>query len=330
MPNRYCVFFVSLIGGLASACQNTSVGRSSAALSTASSVTFALGPIKNGVGPMAAPGESATLTVKATLSGLPSGATPSLVFTGDTTLWPNANVPMTSKKGQVYTFTRAIPVPARIGRHALSWSFSAGGTTFGTALTSAFEVSCSNGKFCDGEERWTKRGCVSGPKACPPQAGTTVACDETLRTCVYTPKNGEPSCASKNCNPQCKPQDDCGDDGCGGRCVTSATNAAGTCNVGTCVERKCQNITVPGSCAVPAPLFGSTALVPDVGTRDPVTGLSAPVVIFGNSADGIDTVKLNCGGDGIKEWVYHFTVNVSMGVDIRALSADHSWLRARP
>ena len=255
------------------------------------------------------------VTVTATLSG--GATTMKLKFTGDAGAWRNADLPYKSKSGTRYTFEATLRAPGQIGRHALSWRFAtSNGTLFGAPVEGTIEVTCSDGLFCNGEERLTSRGCVGGPAPCDDDVScTSDSCDEGSKTCLFDPRGGNcAECDSGNCRPHCGPHQQCGDDGCGGACTSAATTPAGACLTGSCIEGTCQNVTLPGTCASPLPLLGAA------GTQIPDAGLQT--VVFGDTSTGIDLVKPTCGGGGIKDLIYRFDVAVNMGVEVRMLAAS--------
>jgi len=265
--------------------------------------------------PRVLPGGTTTVIVTATLSGTLSGVR--LRFTGDPS-WPNADLPLQSRQGDRYTFGATLTAPMQIGAHVLTWRFAlADGSPFGSPVEGHIEVTCSDGTFCNGEERLTSRGCVPGPPPCDDHVACTAdTCDEARRTCAYDPAGPQcDECDSGNCQRHCGPHQQCGDDRCGGKCTSASTDAAGNCLGGKfCVDEVCQSVSLPGTCTNPLPLFGAA------GTAVPDTGLVTTV--FGDSSAGIDALKVSCGGDGIKELIYRFDVAVPMGVEIRMLSAS--------
>lgn len=264
-----------------------------------------------------APGGTLSVRVTATLSGLPRRATPSLRFTGDTSLWAGADLALQSRSGDRYTFAGSLAAPAeRPGQHALSWAFQVGASTFGAAVGGTTEVTCSDGLFCNGEERLTRGGCTAGFPPCEDGVSCTDdTCNEAARTCTFTPRGNCATCDGGNCNPHCGRRQECGDDGCGGACTSDQTDADGNCTDGRfCVEGTCQALSAPGTCGSPLPLFGAA------GAGVPAEGLQTTVL--GDSSLGYDLVKVSCGGEGIKELVYQFDVPVKMGLEIRMLSVS--------
>lgn len=156
--------------------------------------------------PRVLPGGTTVVTVSANLSGSTTGV--KLAFAGDRLDWPNADLLFVSKSGKRYTFRATLHAPTRIGRHDLSWRFQlASGTQFGAPVDGAIEVTCSDGVFCNGEERYTKYGCVASPPPCNDGIACTVdSCNEAAKTCSYDPQgNNCDECDDGNCNTHCKP-----------------------------------------------------------------------------------------------------------------------------
>ncbi|MCC6622900.1 MAG: hypothetical protein IT385_16695 [Deltaproteobacteria bacterium] len=268
------------------------------------------------------PAGSIVIRVQATLTKLNKKSTVSLSFTGPTAAWGAANLPMTGKSGDRYTFQGTLNAPLQIGRHDLSWRFvqSVGGA-FGAPLEVAMEVTCSDGIFCNGEERYTVDGCMSGPAPCDDGVACTEnKCHESTRSCELVPDENDPNCtdcAAKNCKPKCGKKE-CGDDGCGGLCTSLATDENGKCLDGFCVEGQCEAVSDPGTCDNPVPLYGVDGVIPPLAEGAPLTF----DVLGDSSLPGYDLVKLSCGVAGIPDRVYGFTVNEQVGVEIRTLSAD--------
>ena len=276
-----------------------------------------LGAVQLDLPPRALPAGSVAVRVTATISGVSRRTTPLLRFTGDVTDWAAADLPVTSRSGDRFTFGATLAAPAGTGVHTLSWSLLVGNTIVGAPIVGDLEVTCSDGDFCNGEERFTRLGCVSGPPPCDDGENCTRdSCDAAARTCAFDPQGaGCNSCDNGNCNPHCGPHQDCGDDGCGGVCRSAETDAAGGCTGGRfCVAGVCESIEAGGTCGSPFPLFGAA------GTVVPPTGIETSV--FGDTSTGYDLVKVSCGGEGIKEVVYRFDVPVKMGLEIRMLSAS--------
>lgn len=282
---------------------------------TASDVVVTFGPR----GARIDPAGSAVIKVEATLTRLNRRSTVRLAFTGPTADWGQADLAMTAKSGDRYTFQGTLAAPLQIGRHALSWRFhQSSGGVFGAPVQVAMEVTCSDGVFCNGEERWTVDGCVSGPAPCQDGVACTAdLCHEDSRTCTLVPDGsaGCTDCAEKNCKPKCN-KVQCGSDGCGGVCTSAATDEAGKCLTGFCVEGACAEVSDPGTCDNPVPLYGTDGVIP-------LGGLSTFEVFGDSSLPGYDLMQLSCGLEGIPDRVYRFTVQEQTGVEVRTLSADY-------
>ncbi len=271
------------------------------------------------LGPRVLPEGTTTATVTATITNVPRNVTLSLSFAGNRAVWPSADLPQVSKSRDRYTFRGTLTAPVLIGLHDLSWAFkrSDASAPFGPVVSDKIEVTCSDGLFCNGEERYTRRGCVSTPQPCDDGVSCTRdSCDEAARTCTFEPQGQNcASCDAKNCNPRCGPHQECGDDGCGDPCITPATDSTGQCLGGlSCLDERCQDVQAPGTCTFPLPLLG------DAGTAIPDAGILTTVL--GDTSTGLDALKVSCGGTGIKELVYRFDIGVKMGLDIRMLSAS--------
>lgn len=305
---------IALIGGCTQ-------GPDSKVDDSATASALAAGPtasaVKVTLSPRVLPGGSTRVTIEATVAGLRRGATVVASFTGDAGYWGAANLSVTNIKKDRYTFSAMLNAPKLVGVHDMSWQLVASpGGAFGAPITATLEITCSDGIFCNGEERYTVRGCVAGPPPCiDGVACTDDLCDEASRTCELAPKNTACSdCAEKNCNPRCGPHQQCGADGCGGQCITANTDGAGNCLSGFCVEGSCVEVAEPGTCTLPLPLYGTDGVIPVGGASFTVLGDS--------SLPGFDLVKLSCGVDGIPDRVYEFTVTEKVGLDIRTLSQD--------
>eukprot|EP00698_Gefionella_okellyi_P017527 TRINITY_DN5145_c0_g2_i1.p1 TRINITY_DN5145_c0_g2~~TRINITY_DN5145_c0_g2_i1.p1 ORF type:complete len:701 (+),score=80.97 TRINITY_DN5145_c0_g2_i1:74-2176(+) len=265
-----------------------------------------------------APGASITIQFSATISSLPSGIQVVAAFAGDSERWGNADLPQVSKVGNVYTFRKTLSAPKQVGVFSMSWNLKRldFNTVFGAAIAGTVEVTCSDGIYCNGVERYVGGRCQNSPvMPCRDPAGdlcATYDCIEATQACGRTPVGGPAclTCVPDACKPSCKGVT-CGGDGCGGSC--------GSCTGGlTCVSGSCQQVTLLGSCSNPEPLFasvGGTAVVPDTGII---------VDIFGDNRQGIDIAQPVCNVAGIPEYVYKIVVNTNMGFEIRMTGADGS------
>jgi len=160
------------------------------------------------------------------------------------------------------------------------------------------EVTCSNGIYCDGQERWNGVECIAGnPDPCDDDEPCTEdACTEQFGGhCVYTLL-----CPDKPCGPACTPVCtnetgavfECGDDSCGSTC--------GTCDEGT--EQCVSNFCVPvgggaGTCTSPLPI---TVILDELQVYE------------GDSTNGANAIAPSCNVlSDAKEVVYSFTTPTS-------------------
>ena len=65
------------------------------------------------------------------------------------------------KPGETATFTGPVPTPALPGLHELTWTPHHKDKAFGNTVRTSVEVTCSDGVFCNGEERFSNGRCVS-------------------------------------------------------------------------------------------------------------------------------------------------------------------------
>src|SRR5262245_52616705 len=201
-----------------------------------------------------------TITLRNTGSTTWNKASVVLRFTGDAG-WTNADLPLTATTAPKAngTFTGTLGVPTQIGRYTLSWQAFDGPTPFGAPIAAPTEVTCSDGIFCNGDERYVNGKCVSGPPPCDDGvACTTDTCDEATMHCSHT-LNGDACamCAATNCTPHCAKGAVCGDDGCGGQCGTAPCPSGQACSAGQCVVA-----LTPGTCANPLPITGTDPNAP--------------------------------------------------------------------
>lgn len=209
---------------------------------------------------------------------------------------------------------------AYIGLHYISVDATSIATAEVTTYHLWVEISCSNGVFGDGEERWTSEGCVSGPNPCDDGLGCTtdVALESSGGRCSWTTdtSNGkDKKCAGcqSSCKPICKvkgKQLACGSDGCGGSC--------GSCSSETpfCVDGGCVAISSPGSCRNPLPLVSEPDQIPVFGQQ---------YTVQGDLARGVDAYTTTCilgGGPGGRELLFSFNLSQTTGFDIRTHSMD--------
>jgi len=223
--------------------------------------------------------------------------------------------------GQWAIFRGLLPAPAFIGVFELEWMAHGpcGTITIDqqTEWRSIVEVTCSDGVFCNGMERWINGQCVSAPVgACDDLADCTLDhCDETKQMCThYIPADVKDTCRScdpgDDCTPFCPPAAECGFDGCGGFC------GAGTCGYPTaCKNFTCVLPETVGSCANPVPLLPNG--VNKIGQHHLLIDTSL----------GLDEVTPTCNTESTAtEMIYTFTVSAAeapLGIDIRLGNYEH-------
>lgn len=203
-------------------------------------------------------------------------------------------------------FKGTLKAPAQIGLFRLTFDAMYQSDKFGPKIdVPVTEVTCSDGMYCNGAERFVAGSCVSGPNPCDDAADcTTDTCDETADTCNHELGAGCASCKS-DCTPNCTGKV-CGDDGCGGTC--------GSCPMGEgCASATgvCKSSNQPGTCAVPIDLLAA-------GT--PFLGIHQ---IKGDTTDGLHEVVPTCNSTSkAVEKVYTFTLTEKMGIEARVSGYD--------
>jgi hypothetical protein len=210
-----------------------------------------------------------------------------------------------AKPGEVATFRGNISAGVEVGLHEVGWAAQTRGVAFGEILKTPVEVTCSDGAFCNGEERFANGQCVGGALPCDDGAACTEdTCDEQTRTCQHTPTGSCAVCMA-SCNPDCGGKQ-CGDDGCGGQC--------GTCPSGqACAQAisECKPQTQPGTCRAPLPLLAEG------------TPLLGDHLIEGDSGQGLHEVVPSCNRTSTAvERVYTFTVTERVGLEARVSGYD--------
>ena len=262
------------------------------------------------VGARVIPGGALPVAVRAENSGAttwtPSGVR--LFFTGDPA-WTGATLTLAAqvKPGQIGVFSGNLSAPAQIGLWPLAWQAQSPSGAFGPAITGRTEVTCSDGVFCNGDERQANGRCVGGPPPCDDgDACTLDTCDESGGLCGHVLSGGGCAvCAAKNCNPNCHGAL-CGDDGCGGSCGPCASGQA--CAAGVCVVA-----TAPGTCGNPLPITGADA-----------NAVLAPgyYVTTADNTNGYDEVLPACDPIPAPERVFKIVVNQVMGIDAQSYGID--------
>lgn len=203
--------------------------------------------------------------------------------------------------------TGRLTASTQIGRYVLAWQGQNAGAPVGPAIAAKVEITCSDGLFCNGDERWSNGKCVAGPPPCDDgESCTTDTCDEAADLCSHALGANCAACAAKNCNPNCRGVQ-CGDDGCGGSC--------GTCDPSkSCVNGACTVVTIPGSCANPLALL------------QPGEAILGEHVLTGDTSTGVNEVYPTCNSSSTsKEKIYSFTVTAAdgpVGIDARSSGFD--------
>jgi hypothetical protein len=235
-----------------------------------------------------------------------------LVFGGDATAWPNANLPLPTRTAptQQVTFSGTLRAGTQIGRHQLLWQPTIEGASVGTSIPATVELTCSDGIYCNGEERFVNGKCANDVMPCDDgEACTTDACDEATRLCSHVGSPGCDQCFAKNCVPKCKGVA-CGDDGCGGSCGLCAFGQA--CDGGTCIVA-----VAPGTCSNPISLTDYPVQIPQA---DALLGLR---VLQGDTTNGFNETIPTCNATSTApETIYTFTVGTTVGIDARSSDFD--------
>jgi hypothetical protein len=209
------------------------------------------------------------------------------------------------KPGQVASFRGQVSAPAQPGVHTVRWTPQHKGAAFEQAFETSVEVTCSNGEFCDGEERFADGKCVAGPPPCDDGAACTDdVCDPEKRTCQHIP-SGTCAVCMATCDPDCTGKS-CGDDGCGGQC--------GTCPAGqACAQGvfECRPETQAAPGRNPLPLLAAG------------TPLAGDHVIQGDTSNGLHQLVPSCNRTSTAvESVYTFTVTEKTGLEARVSGYD--------
>lgn len=211
------------------------------------------------------------------------------------------------KPGEAATFTGTVATPALPGLHELTWTPRHKDKAFTGTVRTSVEVTCSDGIFCNGEERFSNGQCVSSRSACDDGTECTIDdCDEVGRVCVHTPTGTCATCqAGPSCTPDCAGKQ-CGDDGCGGEC--------GTCGDGQgCAQAifQCKSDAQPGTCRSPLPLVADG------------TSLAGDHTLQGDTSAGIHQAVPSCNSTSTAvESVYTFTLTQRMGLEARVSGYD--------
>jgi len=210
----------------------------------------------------------------------------------------------TAAKGTTATFSGDLVAPAP-GVYALAWQPQHAGKSFGSMVTASTEVTCSDGVFCNGVERFAGNTCLPGPSPCDDGQDCTMDhCDEATGRCGHDLGAACASCFS-SCVPDCAGKQ-CGSDGCGGSC--------GTCN-GTCTaDGQCQGTCVP-SCT--DRICGSDGCTGSCGTCP--DGLECQVGGQKCDCSFFSTVKYMFQLDPAATWPPNFSI---VAVNVRHIDID--------
>lgn len=249
-------------------------------------------------------GLAVSITVRNTTNRAWSARDTSMVFTADGG-WTSAGLALgaTVRPNQTGTFSGTLRAPSLPGVYALQWQLVAAGVILGTASATS-EVTCSDGVFCNGVERWVDGRCQSGPAPCDDgQSCTTDTCDEANGVCDHATTGNCLACDVPNCVPHCNNRV-CGDDGCGGSC--------GACVGGqTCVEGACATVVAPGTCGSPLPLL------------QPGEAVVGQHTITGDTSTGVNGTVPHCNtASTARDLVYTFTLTEPLGIDARVSGYD--------
>jgi hypothetical protein len=206
--------------------------------------------------------------------------------------------------GETVTVMHTIDASIQIGFHTLTWSAVGPAGPLGADLTIALEVTCDDGVFCNGDERYVNGACAASTPPCDDGAAcTTDQCDEERELCTYVLGADCSTCDRADCQPDCTNKE-CGADGCGGSC--------GACgDAALCIDNACTTDAPPGTCLSPIALLAPDAAL--IGTH----------VITGDTATGIHSVAPACNtASDASELVYTFTLDRTVGIDARLTGND--------
>lgn len=200
----------------------------------------------------------------------PERILPSQSFTGEaivwntqTTAWSNITVtisadgfgrvigPTNIEANQAVLFSTSFHGHDQIGRYFYRLSVEVSGEEI-VNLDIPLEVTCSDGIFCNGIERFVQGACVpAATYTCDDGYDCTVDhCDEETQLCSHYPTGTDClECKpAEACEPDCDGKE-CGPDGCGSYC--------GQCGEGLACSAtfQCAPSDHPGSCQQPFDLF---------------------------------------------------------------------------
>jgi len=265
-----------------------------------------------------APGSKFTVTLQVPISTVALKNTLLARFSssaGHALDWPSANLAASSVDRNCAIFSALLTAPTKTGLYLdLSWQAFRTDVNLpvSSIVTGALDVSCSDGVYCNGEERFVRGKCVSSPVLpCVDPNGdlcSTYACQEQNKSCSQAPIGTNcDRCYEAQCNPHCSTKAACGPDGCGGQCGSPCTNNT------FCISGSCQLVDSPGTCGNPMPLIGTMGLIPAVGINTIVTG---------DTSAGVAQVQMVCAPTVEKQIVFKFSLDVAQGFEIQSLSID--------
>lgn len=261
------------------------------------------------IAPRALPGNTVAVEVTAENNGIAAWEPGDVVLklgTGEGFSEQSVPLQATAEPGARGTFKGTLKTPAQVGLFRLTFDAMYQSDKFGPKMVAPVtEVTCSDGVYCNGAERFVAGSCVSGKNPCDDGADcTTDTCDETMDTCAHQLGMNCASCKS-DCVPNCTGKI-CGDNGCGGSC--------GSCPMGqACANAAsmCKPSNQPGTCATPLDLL-------PMGT--PLLGIHQ---IQGDTTDGLHEVVPTCNSTSTAvEKVYRFTLTEKMGIEARVSGYD--------
>lgn len=185
------------------------------------------------------------------------------------------------------------------------------------------EVTCSDGLFCNGEERFVNGKCVKvNTNPCEDASGNLCAsfeCIESEKQCSKIPKGGSdcPKCFGD------KPGDIVTCSGIGYECgwTYDKTLFCGNCSDGyVCSKGNCilASSVSKGTCENPHQLLNSSLIIPEEGISN--------LTIYGDLGEPnlIDSVLPICHYTAVPDIVYVFRIEskVKMGMEVQMLAAD--------
>jgi len=210
-----------------------------------------------------------------------------------------------SLSGEPASFGGTLTAPAVIGKHTLIWQADHAGEPFGPQIEAETLVTCDDGVFCNGTERFAGGACVAGAAPCDDGAACTKdACDDATGVCSHSLGDDCQACFS-DCVPDCTGKV-CGDDGCGASCGTCGDGLGCAAATGVCKPK-----SQPGTCTSPMALLADGA--PLIGSHE----------ITGDTTAALHEAVPTCNSTSTAvELVYTFTVAEKVGMDARSYLYD--------